>query len=139
MDRVKIHFPEKTHFKTEIKVRISDINYGNHVGNDSVVSILHDARVQFLQSLFYTELNIGGVGLIVADLQVEYKKQQFYNAVLTIYMAIVEITKKSFQLLYKIENEQKEITVLAKTTMLCYDYAAQKIANLPEEFIQKMD
>jgi acyl-CoA thioester hydrolase len=139
MERIKIDFPEKIHFITNIKVRISDINYGNHVGNDSVVSILHEARVQFLHSLFYTELNIGGVGLIVADLQVEYKKQQYYNELLTIYIAVDAITKKSFQLLYKIENEQKETTVLAKTGMLCYDYTAQKIASLPIEFIEKFN
>ena len=45
MGRVKIKFPaENPLFITTIHVRIGDINYGGHVGNDAILSIIHEAR-----------------------------------------------------------------------------------------------
>ena len=45
MSRIKIPLPEKKDFSTEIKLRISDINYGGHMGNDAVLTIVHEARL----------------------------------------------------------------------------------------------
>ena len=61
MPRIKIDLPEKF-FDVEINipVRITDINYGDHVGNDSLVGIIHEARMQFLQRYNFTELDIEG-------------------------------------------------------------------------------
>lgn len=39
MIRVKIELPEKFIIVTEIPLKISDINYRGHLGNDSVLSI----------------------------------------------------------------------------------------------------
>jgi acyl-CoA thioester hydrolase len=136
--RIKLNFPEKTHFSTTIPVRIGDINYGNHVGNDAVVSILQEARVQFLHSLNYTELNIEGVGLILTDLEVSYKKQLFYNTLMTVAIAIEITSSKGFDLYYKIEIKDNQIAVIAKTNMLCFDYTLQKIAAIPSAFLQKV-
>ncbi len=131
--RIKLDFPEKTHFTTLLTVRISDINYGNHVGNDSIVSMIHEARVQFLQSLSYTELNIEGLGLIMSDLAVTYKKQLFYGDELAIAIAVADLTSKSFNLYYKIQVKETTAAI-AKTGMLCYNYALQEIANIPASF-----
>jgi acyl-CoA thioester hydrolase len=131
--RIKLDFPEKIHFTTTITVRISDINYGNHVGNDNIVSMIHEARVQFLQSLGYTELNIEGLGLIMSDLAVIYKKQLFYGDELTIEIAVTDLTPKSFNLYYKLSTKETSAAI-AKTGMLCYDYSLQQIANIPASF-----
>ncbi len=56
MSRIKIEMPEKFIYKTEIPVRITDINYGGHLGNDSLLSIIHEARVRFLKHLEYSEV-----------------------------------------------------------------------------------
>ena len=40
MNRVSLHLPENFSFSTEIPIRITDVNYGGHVGNDSILSIL---------------------------------------------------------------------------------------------------
>jgi len=34
MQRIKIDLPEFFSFTTPIKIRITDLNYGGHVGND---------------------------------------------------------------------------------------------------------
>ena len=75
MPRIKIDLPEKFfNISINIPVRITDINYGDHVGNDSLVAIIHLARMQFLQQYGFTELNIEGIGLIMSDIFVEFKK-----------------------------------------------------------------
>ena len=74
MTRVKIDFPEKIIGSVTIPVRITDINYGNHVGNDSFVSIIHEARVQWLSQYGFSELNIAGTSLIMSDLVIEFRR-----------------------------------------------------------------
>ncbi|RMF54479.1 MAG: thioesterase, partial [Calditrichaeota bacterium] len=43
MARLKLTLPEKFHFTTELSIRISDVNYANHLGNDAVLSLIHEA------------------------------------------------------------------------------------------------
>ena len=33
------------------KVRINDLNYGDHVGHQTVYEYCHDARIQFLEKI----------------------------------------------------------------------------------------
>jgi len=100
MARVKITIPEKWLFDCTIPVRIADINYGQHLGNDALVSMLHEARVQWLQALNYSELNIEGTGLIMADLAVMYKNEAFYGDPLLFKLYMGETSAVSFELVY---------------------------------------
>ncbi|MGN6400032.1 MAG: hypothetical protein ACTHMD_06240 [Flavisolibacter sp.] len=54
MARIKINLPENFFFNAAIPIRITDLNYGGHVGNDTILSLLHEARVQFLNHFHYT-------------------------------------------------------------------------------------
>lgn len=119
----------------DIPVRITDINYGNHVGNDALVSIVQEARVQMLQLAGYkNELEIEGVGLIMAGLAMEYKKEAFYGDILHISISVEDITMISFNLFFKLNVERDNNMILvakAKTEMVCFDYTEKKIANIP--------
>jgi acyl-CoA thioester hydrolase len=133
MARVKIDFPEKKIATLNIPLRISDINYGNHLGNDSLVSILHEARVQWLITLNYTELDVEGVGLIMSDLSVEYKNEAFYPNELRIEMFVGDVARVSFDLYYCITDLQNKIVAKAKTGMVCFDYKERRVAQIPEK------
>ena len=131
MARIKIELPEKKLCVIELAVRISDINYGNHLGNDSLVSILHDARMQWLRSLNYTELNIDGTGLIMSDLSVEYTAESFYGDKLTITIFVDDISAAGFDLYYSITNQNDLSIAKAKTGMVCYNYEKKKVVSIP--------
>lgn len=136
MGRIKLEIPPHTIALITVPVRITDINYGNHLGNDAFVSIIHEARMQWLQQHNYTELNIEGTGLILADLAVEFKNESFYGDTIAITIAVGEISKVSFELYYQLSttrNGVKVILALAKTGMVSYDYAAKKIIAVPEK------
>lgn len=137
MARIKLIIPETKVFTARIPIRITDINYGNHVGNDALVSIVHEARMQWLASGKYSELNIGGPGLIMSDLAVEYKAESFYGDILSVNIAVGDVQKKSFEVYYEITAERsgKDVVIAkAKSGMVCYDYGAKKVAGMSEEF-----
>ena len=75
MERVKIHLPDAFAFSTVITIRITDLNYGGHVGNDTFLSLIHEARQQFLMSHGYKELSFEGAELIQTDAAIEYKRE----------------------------------------------------------------
>ncbi|MBK6634006.1 MAG: thioesterase family protein [Chitinophagaceae bacterium] len=135
MARVKIEIPEKVLASVCVPVRISDINYGNHVGNDAFVSIIHEARIQWLQLYGYTELQIEGFGLIMSDLCIEFKNESFYGDVIDIKLGAGEISRVGFELYYRLFAKRDHETILlanAKTGMVCYDYVAKKVAVIPD-------
>lgn len=142
MSRVKIKFPEQNPlFTANVIVRISDINYGNHLGNDSVLSIVHESRMQMLNSFGYTELNAGGNSLIMADVMIAYKNEGFYGDNLEIDIYATDFTGHSFDLLYHIKkalgNKSTDIAH-AKTGMITFDYTSRKITAMNEELKHKL-
>lgn len=143
MSRVKVKFPdEKPLLTVTIPVRIGDINYGGHIGNDSVLSIIHEARVQLLASFGMTEMNAGGVGLIMADVAIAYKGEGFYGDTLAVDIYATEFSSVSFDLLYHIStlrNGAKTDIAHAKTGMVCFDYNIRKVTALPEELKSRLE
>lgn len=136
MARIKVDLPAGFAFTTHIPVRITDLNYGGHVGNDTLLSIIHEARVQFLQHHGYTELKLAGVGLIMSDVAIEFRQELFYPDTIKVSVAAGDLTKVSFDLYYKLEKVVEEKTLLvavAKTGMVCYDYDKRKVAAVPAE------
>ena len=135
MARIKIEIPGQVIGIVTIPVRITDINYGNHVGNDSFVSIIHEARVQWLKQHNFSELNIDGASLIMSDLAIEFKKESFYGDIIEIKLGAGEMSRVSFELYYQLSTSRNNETVLlanAKTGMVCYDYTVKKVTALPE-------
>jgi len=144
MARIKIELPGVFTFSCRIPVRITDINYGGHTGNDRVLSIIHEARMQFLKSIGYTEMNIAGVGTIMSDVAIEFKQELFYGDVIIASVVAGEISRIGFELFYKLEtirpvnSEKKVIAAIAKTGMICFDYENKKIVSLPKEAKDKL-
>ena len=136
MARIKIDIPEKIIGSFIIPIRIADINYGNHVGNDAFVTIIHEARMQWLQQYGYTELKIDSIGLIMSDLAIEFKNESFYGDVVEIKLGAGEISRVGFELYYQLfakRNNEDVLLVNAKTGMVCYDYDAKKVTAIPSK------
>ncbi|MBC8032776.1 MAG: thioesterase family protein [Chitinophagaceae bacterium] len=135
MARIKLELPEVFPFSSAIPVRITDLNYGGHVGNDTILSIIHEARVLFLRQFNYTEFDMGGVSLIMADVAIEFRSELFYGDELIASVAVDSISRAGFDLYYKLQKKTSESLVnvaLAKTGMVCFDYKARKVATMPE-------
>jgi acyl-CoA thioester hydrolase len=144
MARIKLQLPEFFSFTCKIPVRISDINYGGHAGNDTIFSLVHEARVQFLRSLGWGELDFDGFGLIMADAAVEYKAELFYGELVQVSVKAGEFSRTGFELFYKLETLDPagrilKTIALAKTGMACFDYRAGRITAFSEEARKKLE
>jgi acyl-CoA thioester hydrolase len=141
MPRTKLILPEHFPFTTEIPVRITDLNYANHVGNDSILSIIHEIRVQFLRHHGYQESNLAGVGLIMSEVSIEFRSELFYGDILWASVAAAEFSRVGFELYYKLEKKSGErmlSVAFARTGMICYDYSQKKIVSVPKEVCTKL-
>ena len=141
MARIKIELPVHFTFSTTIPIRITDLNYGGHVGNDTILSLIHEARVQFLKHHGYEELNMAGTGLIMSDVGIEFKQELFHGDIVTASVAAADFSKITFDLYYKLEKKTADKTVLvatAKTGMVCYNYDKKKVVAVPEEVKSKL-
>ena len=133
MSRTKLALPESFPFQTIIPIRITDINYGGHVGNDGILTLLHEARMQFLQSHSLSEMSFGGASLIMRDVNIEFKKEVFYGDVIKVFVTIADFTNVGFDVYYKVQkNEDGVLVAIARTGMACYNYQQKKVTKVPE-------
>lgn len=135
---IKISFQEeKTFFKATIPVLVKHLNYGNHLSYDSLLTIIQDARIYWLNEHKMSEASIkDSVGFIVKGLIVDYLSEAFHGDMLLVELYVSEVTKTSFMLEYRVSNLlTKKIVALAKTSQVFFDYQNRKISKTPAVFI----
>lgn len=138
MARLKITLPDEFVFSTKIPIRIGDINRGGHLGNESILVIIEEARERFLQSLGFSNTGTDGVGLIMADVSVMYLRQGRYGQTLEVEIALSNFTTKWFDMVYKVTDAETSLELArAKTLLLFYDYHQQRIIPVPHDFREK--
>ncbi|WP_181304750.1 thioesterase family protein [Rufibacter sp. XAAS-G3-1] len=139
MARIKIDLPAHFAFQTELPIRITDLNYGGHLGNDALLSLLHEARMRFLQTHGYSEMDFAGAGLIMSDVGIVYKGEGFYGDVLTVQVQATEFSKYGFDLVYRLSTQNGKEIAHAKTGMLCFDYQLRKLKTIPPEARERLE
>ena len=125
---------------TSFTVRVGEINYGGHMGNDKALLLFQDARIRFLETLGCSEKSLGdGVGIIMQDAHVYFLKEIFLHDVLNASIEVSDITTASFILNYKFirESDNKEV-INGSTKILAFDYEKGRVARIPAEFLDKI-
>lgn len=142
MSRMKVAVPNEAQhiFKTTVPVLVSHINYGNHLGNDSLVSILHEARLQYVKNKgMKSETNIeGNTGLMVCSLAVTYYNEAFHGDHLDIDVYVSDITKIMCDFTYKVTrntNGAEQVIAIATTCLLFFDFSNKKSVQIPKSFL----
>lgn len=138
MARIKLEITSQYLFTATIPVRITDLNYGNHLANDKVLSIIHEARIQFFNHFGFSEMDLGGVSSIMADVAIEYKNQAFYKDTLIIEIGVQDFERVSFDIVYRISTSEKLIAI-AKTGIVTFDYHKNKVVAIPDEVRKKLN
>ncbi len=129
-------------FATRMTIRITDLNYGGHVGNDTFLSLIHEARQRFFKHHGYAELAFDGHGVIMADAAIEFKAELNYGDEVEIAVAATNFTRLGFDLYYRLEIIHAAGNILggkAKTGMLCYDYDTRKVISLSAAAKEKLE
>ncbi len=131
MARVQIDLPPVVHFTTELAPRYADINMGNHVANNSYVSLINEAYLRFMDHYGLSSL---GTKMIVADLAMIHKSEALYGEQLRIDVAVDNLGDKNCELFYHFtKKETGQDVLIAKTYIVFYDYQLGKSVPVPEE------
>lgn len=139
MARVTIDIPERFQYRVELPIMLSRINRGDHLGNDSLVAFLNEARVQFMTARGVPEYSEGGATMINADLAVIYKSEARYRERLLIEMAAQDFHRYGCDIVYRvIEARSERLIALAKTAHLHYDPEAGSLRESPADFREKL-
>jgi len=133
MPRVQLTPLDRYPFSTDMTVRTTDLNYGGHLGNDKLLALIHEARVAFLAEHGWSEIDCGGVSLILADTAVVYQGEAFAGDVLRFEVAAGEPSRCGFRLFYRVTRPSDGAAIaLVENGMVCFDYGTKKIQPLPE-------
>lgn len=133
MARISIELPDWFPFSTELDVRVGDLNYGNHLGNDQALGLVHEARRRYLRSLGLEEIGADGSGLVIADAALVYRAQAFYGDRLCVEVAAGDFSSRGCDFYYRIRHaEAGHDVVHAKTGVVCFDFRAQKVISMPD-------
>ncbi len=136
---VRLKEQETYEYEYEKIVQVGDINYGGHLGNDALVRILHEARINMLHSMGFTELDLGDgeTGIIMAELVVNFKAESFMMDRISVFCHVGEISNISFRMYYKVTDEDKLIAI-AETEIVSFNYTKKQIADVPTAFINAL-
>ncbi|MDT3695863.1 MAG: thioesterase family protein [Ignavibacterium sp.] len=135
MQRIRIDLPGKFLFITDISVRVYDVNFAGHLSNDSILSMVHEARILFLKNWGYSEVDTEGAGIIMFDAAIQYKSQGYHGDILVFDVTVDNFIKTGCDFFFKITNKSngKEIARV-KTGIAFFDYNTNKLVQVPEKF-----
>lgn len=138
MPRVRVELPDEFPFATEIVLYQSHINYGGHLDNALLLTLVSEARSRFLRSFGYTEMDVEGAGIIIADAAVQYKSEAFYGEIMKVHVAVTDIGQRGFDLTWRMDEATTGREVArGKTGIVFFDYANRQIMATPEKFRQR--
>lgn len=140
MPRVKLQEQSCYEFRYEVTLQVRDINYGGHLGNDALVGLLHEARINLLSQLGCSEMNLGDgqTGMIMGDLVVNFREEGFMLDQLQIDSHIGEMSQRSFRIFHRI-TKGDNLLALAETGLVTFNYARRAIAPIPAAFIEALN
>jgi acyl-CoA thioester hydrolase len=136
MPRTKLTELPVYKFRYAITLQPRDINYGGHLGVDSLVSIVGTARAYIFKSVGLSELNLGDnkTGMIMTDFVINLKAEGFMFDSLEVYSHVGELTKNGFRFFHKV-TRGASIIALVESGFLAFDYTAEKVTRVPETFV----
>lgn len=139
MPRIRIDLPTQFAFSTELPVYIGHINYGNHLDNAQLIALVAEARVRFLKSLGYSELDIEGVGLVVADVAAQYRAEAFHGDTLVVDMGVTDIGPQGCDFAWRLtQRDSGREVARGKHGIVFFDYRQRVKAAVPAGFLARI-
>ncbi len=125
---------------SEYIVRMDDINYGGHMGNEKALQVFNDARVYYLKQLGSSELDIGGgIGVIIAEANIKYIKEVLLHDILETEVWVSDVTGLKWTISYKTKRKRDdEVVFIGTTVLISFDYHRKKVVKIPEDFLKKI-
>ncbi|MES2262895.1 MAG: thioesterase family protein [Pseudomonadota bacterium] len=139
MARLKLEFPvDQYYFSTQLTVRVTDINGANHLGNDSMISMISEARARFLFDFGVPETGRDGNGIIVTDLATTYKAEAHARDQLLFEVGVMDFNKYGGDITFRITRPRDQALIaMAKSGFVFFNYKSSQVVPMPDEFLGK--
>ena len=132
-----------TGFTTGVRVRWSDIDMYQHINHATMVTILEEARVDFLREPFADDVE--NIGLLIHEVQVLYKGQlRLVDSPLQVTMWTKRLRAVDFTLGYEVRSvnapHDSRPAVIAETQLAAVHITEQRLVRLSErhrEYLQR--
>jgi acyl-CoA thioester hydrolase len=132
MEKLSIDLPESFHFSTDIQVQMKDLNFVDHVGNDTYVSYLNEVMIRFL-----TSIGVPIRSSIMADMAIIYKSEAYYGEILKGETAVAGFTNDSCYFYFRVSKKEAGKEVFrARARMVFFDYLQRKRIDIPDNLKQ---
>ncbi|TAH48340.1 MAG: thioesterase [Betaproteobacteria bacterium] len=139
MARIKIEVPESLPFSAELPLYIGHMNHGNHLDNARLLSLVSEARVRWLKSMGYGELDVEGLGIIIADAALQYLSEAFHGETMVVEIGADDFNKYGCDVVWRMRDKASGREVArGKNGIVFFDYGARKIAPAPEGFRRRV-
>lgn len=140
MSRVSIALPETFQFTTELPVLISQVNSGNHLGNDALISLMNETRVRFTRRQGFLENDVArGLTMVNADLAVLYQSEAHYGEVLVVSIAAVNFHRCGYDFVYRLTDKDSGRAIAqGKTAHILIDAEARKPISEPPGYFDPL-
>lgn len=141
MARLTLNFPEdQYYYSTTLTVRVTDINGANHLGNDSMISMISEARARFLFDFGIGDTTPDGTGIIVTDLATTYKTEAHARDQLLFEVGVMDFNKYGGDITFRITRPHDgALVAMAKSGFVCFDYKSARVVPMPAAFHAKFD
>jgi acyl-CoA thioesterase FadM len=139
MARLKLDFPDDLFiFSTQLTVRVTDINGANHLGNDSMISMISEARARFLFDYGVQETGPDGVGIIVTDLATTYKAEAHARDQLVFDVGVMDFNQYGGDMVFRVSRPRDgRLVAMAKYGFVFFNYKSSQVTPMPPEFLAK--
>jgi acyl-CoA thioesterase FadM len=141
MARLILTFPEDQYYYTTLlTVRVTDINAGNHLGNDSMISMISEARARFLFEYGVSETEGDGTGIIVTDLATTYRAEAHARDQLLFEVGVMDFNKYGGDIIFRVTRPKDKVLVaMAKQGFVFFNYKTSQVVAMPEDFRTKFE
>lgn len=136
MARLQLDFPEEQfYYTTPMTVRVTDINGANHLGNDSMISMISEARARFLFEYGVPETERDGTGIIVTDLATTYRAEAHARDQLLFEVGVMDFNKYGGDITFRVTRpKDKTLIAMAKSGFVFYNYKSSQVVAMGDDF-----
>jgi len=136
MARLNLEFPEdQYYYTTHLTVRVTDINGANHLGNDSMISMISEARARFFYEFGIRENREDGLDIIVTDLATTYRTEAYARDQLQFEVGVMDFNKYGGDITFRITRPADgTLVAMAKSGFVFFNHRTKQVIPMPASF-----
>ena len=136
--RIRLDLPQRVLFKLPVTVRVTDMNYGGHLGNDRLLAYAQECRDAWFKSVGFTELDVDGCNTIMADAAIQFLQEGYAGDELDVVLYLGDQHKYGLDLFYTVLLADKKELARMKTAIL-FRNEKDELCAPPKVFLKKLN